>query len=186
MLATVNISKAQTIGGWMSEKELLWLATQAQKYRRIVEFGSYFGRSTRALADNLMEDGEIWAIDPWGGNYYLESGEVLKTVDTYVMPYFLQNLQDHIIMNRVIPVRGFSYSFKCPYYDSLMDMVFIDGDHRYNTVKRDINKGLELLRTGGMLCGHDYDHVLWTGVKKAVDELLGPVQVEDSIWWIRS
>lgn len=173
----VNIEKALAIGGWMSERELIWLATQAKQRKLIVEFGSLHGRSTRALADNTS--GKIWAVDPWAGDYYSEDGTDIK-INTYVMPYFCWNLMDHINSGRVIPVRKFSYSFSLPHK---VDMVFIDGDHRYETVVKDIHKAHELLNDGGLICGHDYNHPLWLGVKKAVDELVGQVEVEETIWF---
>jgi len=180
-VASYDISKALLIGGWMSDRELLWLATQARTHNLIVEFGSLHGRSTRAMADN--NDGIIWAVDPWAGVYYEEDGEKVP-ISTFIMPYFIQNLKDHIDIGHVIPIRKFSYQFSLPHE---VDMVFIDGDHRYETVLKDIRKAYELLESGGLICGHDYGHPSWPGVKQAVDELLGPVVVEDTIWYtIRS
>lgn len=182
MASQVDISKAVAIGGWMSEKELTWLATQASKCMRIVEFGSHHGRSTRAIADNAPEGAKIWAVDPWGGRYLTDDGREVADINTYVMPYFIRNLNDHIQSGKVIPVRNFSYNFT--FMDS-MDMVFLDGDHRYETVKRDINIVLSILPKHGLICGHDYGHPLWPGVKMAVDELLSSVNVVETIWWTR-
>lgn len=179
-VASPNISKALSIGGWMSERELLWLATQAQTHDMIVEFGSLHGRSTRAMTDN--NSGIIWAVDPWAGDYYNEDGQNIQ-ISTFVMPYFMKNLEDRIKTAHVVPVRKFSYQFSLPH---TVDMVFIDGDHRYETVVKDIKKAIELLSIGGLICGHDYGHPSWPGVKQAVDELLRPVmqiEVEDTIWF---
>lgn len=183
MLDTVktDIAKALTVGGWMSPGELTWLAKMASESDKIVEFGSFHGRSTRALGDNIRENGKVWAVDPWNGDYPDESGSALDMVNTYVYPYFRANLLDLIHNGTVIPVRGYSYSFVLPFK---VDMVFIDGDHRYNTVNRDIDTALHLLRPGGILAGHDYGHPLWTGVKKAVDERFD-VDTEESIWFTR-
>lgn len=175
--SSVNIEKALAIGGWMSEPELIWLATQALTHNRIVEFGSLHGRSTRALADHCK--GKVWAVDPWVGDYYKEDGNPIP-ISTYVMPYFLQNLSDHIKVGRVKAVREFSYRFSLPHK---VDMVFLDGDHRYETVVKDIKKAQELLEPNGLICGHDYGHPSWPGVKQAVDELIGPVGVEGTIWF---
>lgn len=174
----IDISKALAIGGWMSEKELIWLASSALGHRLIVEFGSLHGRSTRALADHCQ--GTVWAVDPWGGFYDDESGDDLKAVDTYVYPYFKRNLGDHISTGRVIPVRNFSHSFTLPFE---VDMIFIDGDHRYESVIRDLDKAMQLVRKGGLISGHDYNHPLWVGVKRAVDDRFSHVETEDSIWW---
>lgn len=173
----INIVKALSIGGWMSEQELIWLATQALERKLIVEFGCLHGRSTCALADN--NKGIIWAVDPWAGDYYSEEGVALP-ISTYVMPYFLNNLKEHIETQHVIPVRKFSYQFSL---DWPVDMVFIDGDHKYETVVKDIKKAYELLKPGGLICGHDYNHPMWPGVKQAVDELGVPNLEDGTIWW---
>lgn len=179
MQATVDISKAQSIQGWMSDGELLWLAERAKECMTIVEFGSFHGRSTRALADNC-HSGRIWAVDPWNGDYCQENGNILDMINTYCYPQFCDNLSDHISAKRVIPYRGFSYSFKLPY---TVDMVFIDGDHRYEAVLRDISKAVELVRPGGIISGHDYNHPLWPGIKQAVTEKFGSIENKEMIWW---
>ena len=176
MQATVDISKALEISGWMSHGELLWLAERAREFKTIVEFGSFHGRSTRALGDNCI-GGRVWAVDPWNGEYPTVRGDVAATVNTFVYPQFCKNLQDLISIGRVVPHRGFSWSFHLPYQ---VDMVFIDGDHRYETVLKDINNALELVRPGGIISGHDYS---WPTVKQAVEEKLGRVEVIDTIWW---
>lgn len=67
------------------------------------------------------------------------------------------------------------------------DVVFIDALHDYESVKQDIGLWWPLVRPGGYLCGHDYNHK-WPGVMRAVaehfnlmDVCLGP----DSMWWVR-
>jgi len=178
------LDKALAISGWMSIRELTWLANVARSCKCIVEFGSYLGRSTRALADNAPDDAKIYTVDPWNGPYKLEDGNDLEVVNTYVMPQFVTNLQEHVLSGKVIPIRNFSYNFDLPNHE-FADMVFIDGDHRYSTVIKDINKAMWLLKPNGIICGHDYAFSTWPGVKKAVDELLTNVTVEDTIWWTR-
>ncbi|MES2199322.1 MAG: class I SAM-dependent methyltransferase [Chlamydiota bacterium] len=53
--------------------------------------------------------------------------------------------------------------------------MFIDGNHDYDFVKEDIKLWLPKVRAGGILAGHDYDPEgkEFSGVKRAVDELLG-------------
>lgn len=177
----VDILKATLIGGWMSERELTWLATMASSCNKIVEFGCHHGRSTRAIADNAPLGAKIWAVDPWGGNYKNEDGTSVN-IDTYVMPQFRHNLHDHIVSGKVIPVRQFSHKFGL---DEKVDMVFLDGDHRFEAVYRDIIAAKRLLKPEGLLCGHDYDHPEWPGVKLAIDAMSLKVEREDLIWWTR-
>lgn len=183
MIKQATIDKALGIAGWMSPGELLWLASKAMECQYIVEFGSYHGRSTRALADNIPENGKVWAIDPWNGDYYFDNTEnKLELVNTYVLPLFRRNLRDHIYTGRVEAIRGWSYNFNPPH---LVDMVFIDGDHRPETVIRDIDKALSILKPNGIISGHDYGHPMWPGVKEIVDSKLGKIKVEETIWHTR-
>lgn len=163
----------------MSERELIWLANSASKSKLIVEFGSFCGRSTRALADNT--DGVIYAVDPWNGDYPMDDGSPMAGVNTFALPTFVANLKDHVNSKKVIPCRTFSDLFNLP-AGLKADMVFIDGDHRYEPVKKDIHKALELLKPGGIISGHDYSDG-FVGVIKAVNELLDETNREDTIWW---
>jgi hypothetical protein len=61
-------------------------------------------------------------------------------------------------------------------------MVFIDGDHLKESVKRDIRRGFDLLSTGGLLCGHDYDAPGWPDVREVVSSLIADFEVENTIW----
>ena len=59
------------------------------------------------------------------------------------------------------------------------DMVFIDGDHRYNKVLQDIK--LWMPKTKKLISGHDWHH---PPIKKAIEETLGEVQVsKKNIWY---
>ena len=47
------------------------------------------------------------------------------------------------------------------------DIIFIDADHTYEGVMKDLNNYFGLVKEGGIFCGHDYAH---EGVKLAVDK----------------
>lgn len=51
-----------------------------------------------------------------------------------------------------------------------LDFVYIDADHRYLGVKKDLNIWGTKVRNGGIIAGHDYGNKQWPGVKLAVDE----------------
>lgn len=174
------ITKAQVIEGWMSDTELNWLANAAKNAKVIIEFGCYLGRSTRALADNCP--GVVYAVDPWNGVYHNNDNTIAKWLNTNVFDVFCYNLDDHIKSGKVIPIKDFSWAFHEPVK---ADLIFIDGDHRYEEVKIDITIATRFINPDGIIAGHDYSHGTWPGVKQAVDEMLGNVSHCDSIWWTR-
>lgn len=175
----LKLSAAKAIDGWMSDSELDFLAKTAKDCERIIEVGSHKGRSSRALADNCK--GYIYCIDPWEGNYLNDRGDrTLFTSGDHILSQFIKNLQN---CPNVVICRGglVDFSDNLP----LVDFIFLDGDHHYELVKQDILLSKGLLKRGGILAGHDYTHTDWPGVKKAVDELVGQVNLVGSIWFKR-
>lgn len=49
-----------------------------------------------------------------------------------------------------------------------LDFAYLDGDHSYEQVRKDLSAYYPLIKAGGILCGDDYD--VHPGVKRAVDE----------------
>jgi len=71
-----------------------------------------------------------------------------------------------------------------------LDFVFIDARHRYEDLYTDIYLWKEIVRKGGMIAGHDYDHPNYPGIKRAVDEwfpsTIKTVHKEDgNVWWVK-
>ena len=154
------------IWGWMSSVELTWLHEQAQRMRSIVEVGSLRGRSAFALL--LGCKGPVYCIDPWE-----DPGNHAYTGFMEACGHF----------PNVRPVKGYSPAVG----DQIpgdVDMVFIDGDHSYESIKADVEYWLP--RTRMLICGHDYsEEGGYPDVKRYVDEKFGPsiwVPARTSIW----
>lgn len=169
------VDKALRIPGWMSLEELEWLADTANRYIKIVEIGSYLGRSTRAMADNTP--GWVIAIDDWKG-----PRDVLLEDRSTLYEQFMQNMNGLIESGKVIALRQDHGQAPPERFVEAPDMVFIDGSHEYADVKRDISFWKPKVVAGGMICGHD---VNFPGVKQAIDELLPEAKVapKTSIWY---
>lgn len=57
------------------------------------------------------------------------------------------------------------------YIPPILDFVFIDGNHQYEYVKRDLELYWPLIKHGGIMCGHDYtDNADTCQVMRAVTE----------------
>ena len=67
---------------------------------------------------------------------------------------------------------------------SLFDIVWIDADHSYDSVSRDIDLYHNKVKPGGIVCGHDYD---WPEVHRAVHERYKDVESHaDDVWLVRT
>ena len=58
-----------------------------------------------------------------------------------------------------------------------LDFCYIDGDHTYQGVKRDVNAYFPKIKTGGIIGGHDYT-IQHYGLVKAVSEFLMKLKEE--------
>lgn len=182
------LTKVSSIEGWMEPIELLWLVGMASGRKLIVEIGSWKGRSTKALA--LASPGTVYAIDHWEGSEderYAEQNEAVRIGSDLMLDIFKKNLAPEIASGKVIPIQADSET-AMPLLEKALagrkaDMVFVDGDHRYEPTKRDIANYRKFLVPGGLLCGHDYwhDH---PGVVQAVNETVpGFKQGARAIWY---
>jgi predicted O-methyltransferase YrrM len=155
--------------------ELTWLAEQAEKCQNVAEIGSWLGSSTRALADNTQ--GLVFAVDTFKG-----SPELMERINAHEPDWlyntFKQNTSD---ASNVITCRMTSLEAAHMFRDVTFDLVFIDANHEYEHVCDDILAWRPLVRTGGILAGHDRE---WDGVKKAVNELIPfPKVAVGAIWY---
>lgn len=163
------VRAALPITGWMDEPELRWLAEMAAGRERVVEFGCYNGRSTKAIAGACR--GVVHAVDYWPG---------AMAVD--VLPVFRANLAEEIASGRVVVHHCDTASFM-PAPGAEPDMVFIDADHDYERVLGDIIRARYFMRRPGLLCGHDFS-ASYPGVMQAVAEVLpGFRRGPGSIWY---
>ena len=68
------------------------------------------------------------------------------------------------------------------YEDASLDFVFLDGDHSYDGLKKDIIAWLPKVKKGGIICGHDFC-LADSGVIQAVTELFPYFEVWRGIHW---
>ena len=176
----MNLKEACEIKGWQTIPEMEWLAEHASGHNTIVEVGTYYGRSARCILDN--SNAVLYCVDTWNGPVFDDNNKQIYNVNDYVYARFLENMKGYIESKRVVPIKGTIDKFYQLYHPKKVDMIFIDGDHRYFQVKKDIETAKLLINSGGIICGHDY-HPLWPGVIKAVNEAFPKVNVMHSVWY---
>ena len=118
--------------------------------------------------------GVVFAIDHWMGNESTWNYEIARTTDVYSI--FRRNMILLGLWNVVHPLVMDSQTASRIFADGILDLVFIDGDHRYEYVKKDILSWLPKLKDGGIICGHDCEghfSECSSEVKKLIESHLG-------------
>jgi len=139
-LATVS-ARVADVQGWMSPGQASTLyeaAAGCPDGGTIVEIGSFQGRSTIVLASAAAADVAVVAIDPHAGNdrgpqeYDGFEDAAADDHDT-----FIANLERAGVRDRVRHVRMFSDA-ALGEVDGSIDVLYIDGAHRYAPAREDI------------------------------------------------
>ena len=146
------------VEGWLSEDQArrLWnAALEVNGPGQIVEIGSFRGRSTIVLSRAAAEGVQIVAIDPHGGG---DRGPQEITPDAERgnedNRVFRANLDRAGVNGRVRHVRLMSDEAHAE-VDGPIDMLYVDGAHRYAPARDDIAAWGARVPVGGTLLVHD-------------------------------
>ena len=146
------------VEGWMTpgQARKLWGAAQEVAAEgTIVEIGSFRGRSMIVLASAAAPGVDLVAIDPHAGNdrgpQELEGFEDDATQDHAV---FNANLAAAGVADRVRHVRKFSNE-ALEDVPGQIDVLYIDGAHRFVPARDDIKRWGAKVKPGGQLLIHD-------------------------------
>jgi predicted O-methyltransferase YrrM len=146
------------VEGWLSDDQLVRLREAARLVPaggRIVEIGSFRGRSTIVLAASAPQASEVVAIDPHAGN---DRGP--QELDGYAEAagedheVFLANLEEAGVRGSVRHVRKRSDDALSD-VEGEVDLLYIDGAHRYGPARDDLQRWGARVRPGGTLLIHD-------------------------------
>jgi hypothetical protein len=172
---TAQVLSPEPIDGNVSLLELLILCTVAKEnnVKAAFEIGTFNGRTTLNLALNMPSEANVYTLDLPSENIGAAQGLLDKGDLHYVTNHTPGDLFQRFSNRggaRITQLLGDSASFDYTSYRGQQDLVFIDGAHSYDYVKRDTETALSLLRDGkGFIFWHDYDACV--GVIEAVDEL---------------
>ena len=160
----------EDVDGWLTVEEGKALAELARD-KRVLEIGSYCGKSTICMARTAEY---VLSIDPHDGRGTPEAKPTHQA--------FKYNLARHSVAGKVDSLIGTLENVGIKSYTdsaAFFDLIFIDGAHDYASVASDITNALPLLSDDGILAFHDYrrhpgehDGRWDPGVTQAVDELL--------------
>lgn len=200
---------------------VVWYLTKGkpQENMQVLEIGSWVGASALSWAQGLKlhngAKGTITCVDAWKPFFNREThkDEVYVTMEIALGTETAYQLFSHNIST--IPesitcqhLRGNSQNILPLLRENSFDIIFIDADHAYTPVLKDIKNSLALVKEGGIICGDDLNLQLHQvdasktkqhaeadfikddkanrnyhpGVTLAVAELFGEVSVWGGFW----
>lgn len=148
---------------FMSEKDVLECRPTLGHYQGLIDFakwfpeggivaeiGSYAGESAKVFLDHGKVK-VLFCIDPWEGGYDdrdIASNSNMRRIEGL----FDQRLSSY---HNFVKVKKKSEDAASMFPDEFFDVVYIDGNHKYEAVKQDILTYLPKVKKGGFLAGHD-------------------------------
>jgi hypothetical protein len=142
----------------------------------IVEIGVLYGTTTRILLENSTC--HVIGIDPlipdsMEPTLVGDKNKFQDLITTYPVRFsFIQDYSFNV-------VKTFEWEYKGP----CIDYLFIDGDHQYDSVKKDFEDWYPLVKEGGIISIHDSacnrgGPMYWPGPSRLADELINDSRLE--------
>lgn len=164
--------------GWFSNARTLGDCLKVKQPKIVIEIGSWLGLSARFIAQNISEDGKVYAVDTWKGSPEHRSDPRLP----HLYQIFLSNIKQAGLTDKIIPIRMASLE-AAEALNVVADLIYIDAGHDEESVYKDIIAWYPHLAAKGILCGDDWS---WpsvsAGVKRAAKELNLKITAETYFW----
>ena len=126
----------------------------------VTEIGVYNGVTTKKYIDIIKQNnGHLFVIDWFKGNENVSEGihKYDESNSDNVYNCFLNDFENYSDVITILSGKSSDMISQIP--DNSLDICFIDADHRYSNVYRDIELCLPKMKPGGLLCGHDMEDI---------------------------
>lgn len=152
------------------------LSIEANKINKMfmVEIGALFGLSTQAILEGISSKTKVISIDNFMWNPIGLTPKRHEKLLNLNMQYFLNK--------KMLEIHNGDSSSEnlVKRLNNNVSLVYIDGDHSYEGVKKDINFAKKI--NANIICGDDFH---FSGVKKAVEEnFKNSFEIINSTFWI--
>lgn len=148
----------------------------AQGYKTLAEVGSWKGHSIGFLANQMIKNGnrsfELYAVDIWEDCQWKNLDKNKDIELKYIYEIFQINLRKQGVLDKIRIVKENSDKAASRFADEYFDFVYIDADHHYESVLKDIKAWYPKVKNGGIIAGHDYYNKADMKAKEAVDKLV--------------
>lgn len=153
----------------------------------IAEIGVYEGKTVKHLiSNNLINIKNYELVDPFKTYASYDDSDFDIRADQKRLTLAKNKLENFIQGRANIElIQKFSTEAVKLFPDKYFDVVFIDANHNFEYVCKDIDAWLPKIKKGGILFGHDFDYPGLPGIKDAVESRFNNQYTvsDDYVWW---
>jgi predicted O-methyltransferase YrrM len=145
----------------------------------VAEIGVFQGGNAMRLL--TMPINRLFLIDPYKSYNQYESQKIAyvqKQLDE-AKKIMLERVAAHPMKHKVTVIIKDSIEGSKEFEDGFFDYVYIDGNHSYPAVIKDLNAWYPKVKKGGFLAGHDY---MTEATAKAVNDFAVPKGLKVISW----
>ncbi len=160
-------------------KEAIKFAREHFKGKEIIaiEIGVYKGENSEQMNKHLNIK-KLYLIEPY--KEYKSYAGIYEELDKAKKKAHKRNNKGNEIWIEQLSQDGIGYIYYNP------DFIYIDGNHEYEYIKKDLELYWEILNKGGIIAGHD---IQYDDISKAVLEFANKENVDVHFgdrrdWWI--
>lgn len=156
------------IKGWFSLEKAVAIQRAAKQLptgSRLVELGSFQGRSSVAIASVIPDESVLYCVDHFQGSIEhhranLDTSNLLEAFTKNIKTFGVKDKIRVLSMSTTEAVEKFE--------PESLDLILVDAAHDYDSVKSDLLNWYPKLKPGGFLFCDDYGQPNWPGVTRAV------------------
>ena len=164
-----------------------------KKDLKVIEIGTFDGKNARTILE-FLDIEKIYLIDP----YYYEKSDnstTQKEIETNGGDFYFEKARKILKKweNKITWINKNSDNAVSLFKDNYFDYIYIDGNHTYKQVLKDMENYYKKIKIGGVLAGHDICNGIhaqvdnW-GVTEAFFKFVNKYNLKPRIhgqdWWI--
>jgi len=162
----------QNIKGFMSKKNIgLFDLVVSESYENFtwIELGSWTGKSaaycTVELINKPLKEFQFICVDTWQGAEEHQDYNIIK--EKKLEEIFKNNMSP--VKQHYKSIKSFSHEAALLFNDNSIDFCYVDADHSYEGVTKDLTAWWPKIKPGCYFGGDDYTKG-WPGVQQAVND----------------
>lgn len=163
-----KIKNYEDIQGWFDFQDVYSFIVNQVKSANLnnnrvyfCEVGCWMGKSTAYLASLIRDskcDIKLYVIDNFegDGSTHFQIDEVKRLGGSFY-EQFIKNMNDLNLLDYVTPLKSNSTDGVNLLPNNLFSFIYIDADHKYESVISDLEAYWPKIHPGGVLAGHDFN-----------------------------